>query len=256
MLSLPIPDETSGQPTYNELAFGSRTYAAILSDLGAKQAGDETCHLDPDIRPGVRVAVLPAWKPAFGQTGAAQGHLHRAGVGIGDIFLFFGWFRQSEVEPGGQLRFVRRGKDPAGADVHAIYGYLQVGRILTNPADIRAYAWHPHALPRYWNDHTNALYLPAEHLSLDPELPGCGVLDYRSDRILTAPGHTKAVWTAYPFLLPDNLIRAHRRNASSEPGTLFFQGIFQELVYEGTSEMQRWLALSFTDGWASAIERE
>lgn len=33
---------------------------------------------------------------AFGQTGAAQSHLANNGVGIGDLFLFFGLFSESD----------------------------------------------------------------------------------------------------------------------------------------------------------------
>jgi len=34
----------------------------------------------------------PGWRPLFGQSGAAQGHLRNQHVNIGDVFLFFGLF--------------------------------------------------------------------------------------------------------------------------------------------------------------------
>ncbi|CAI8922445.1 hypothetical protein EMIT0158MI4_310005 [Burkholderia ambifaria] len=55
------------------------------------------------------MANIPGWRPALGQTGAAQGHLSNNGVGAGDVFLFFGWFRQVEKSRGsGALCRVRR----------------------------------------------------------------------------------------------------------------------------------------------------
>ena len=35
------------------------------------------------------------WKPIFGQAGAAERHLQNHGVKEGDVFVFFGWFRES-----------------------------------------------------------------------------------------------------------------------------------------------------------------
>ena len=34
---------------------------------------------------------------AFGQASPAQSHLHNQNVGAGDLFLFFGWFREAEI---------------------------------------------------------------------------------------------------------------------------------------------------------------
>ena len=46
------------------------------------------CHLDPDIRKMSEAKRYLGWKPAFGQTGAAQGYLQGQNVDVGDIFLF------------------------------------------------------------------------------------------------------------------------------------------------------------------------
>jgi hypothetical protein len=56
-------------------------------------------HLDPDLdrAPASR---LPEWRPALGQTGNAQSHLGDMGVGVADVFVFFGWFRQTEFKAG------------------------------------------------------------------------------------------------------------------------------------------------------------
>ena len=54
-----------------------------------------------------RLPREPGWRPLFGQAGAAQTVLARAGVGPGDLFLFFGWFRQA-TRVGGRLEIRAR----------------------------------------------------------------------------------------------------------------------------------------------------
>ena len=78
------------------------------------------CHLDPDLRKDVRDR-LPGWKPAFGQSGIALAHLNNMGVSEGDLFLFFGWFKETEMNQG-KLIYRRKAKD-----LHVIYGYMQIG---------------------------------------------------------------------------------------------------------------------------------
>jgi hypothetical protein len=76
---------------------------------------------------------LPDGTCAFGQTGAAQTHLERQGVGLGDVFVFFGLFA---AQPGGEPH-------------HRIFGYLKVGCMVAlkdgTPPDLVELG-HPHAL--------------------------------------------------------------------------------------------------------------
>ena len=112
--------------------------------------------------------------------------------------------------------------------VHIIHSYLQTGEILDTPEKIKKCSWHPHAdLDRYRSDY-NALYLASEKLSLCPSLPGCGVLSYREDRVLTMEGKTTATWREYEFLMPDHVI-GNRKN-SARRGGLYYQGQWQELI--------------------------
>jgi hypothetical protein len=83
------------------------------------------CHLDPDIRIEA-IARESCWKGIFGQIGAAQSHLKNQSVGVGDLFLYFGWFRRT-ILVDGKLRFDP--KDRNGR--HIIYGYLQVGEVIS-----------------------------------------------------------------------------------------------------------------------------
>ena len=129
LLSMPIPSNDA--ESYDDLCYNGETYSDILKQLKPNHREPFlNCHVDPDIRDNNRKAAIAGWKPAFGQCEAAQGLLSNAGVEKGDIFLFFGWFRQV-VKHNGSYRFVSRnnGGFYDHADMHIIYGYMQVGDI-------------------------------------------------------------------------------------------------------------------------------
>ena len=153
--------------------------------------GDHSCHLDPDLRANA-LPRLPDWRPAFGQVGAAQGHLERQGVGRGDLFLFFGWFRPVERLQNDSWRYVRN-----ALTVHRLFGWLQVSEVVpvgADPASARvAYPWlgsHPN-LNGSWRPN-NTVYLATRTLNIDgteTEHAGGGMFDANSDDlVLTAPG--------------------------------------------------------------------
>lgn len=78
MVSMPIPTEESSGLKFEEIFYQGRTYAQMWKELSEKAYHlypSGFCHLDPDIREDVRSEKIPGWKPAFGQTGAAQGYL-------------------------------------------------------------------------------------------------------------------------------------------------------------------------------------
>lgn len=120
-VSLPIPAGNGERTTYRSLGLGELVGEATRERIG----GEDRCHDDPMFADG------HCW---LGQTGAAQGHLRRSGVGPGDVFLFFGLFA-----------------DPlTGERHHRIFGYM---RVACNgaPKDVmREPAWrnppraHPH----------------------------------------------------------------------------------------------------------------
>ncbi len=85
---------------------------------------------------------------SFGQTGAAQTHLENNGVGVGDVFLFFGLFASRD----------------GGDRHHRIFGYMQVDEVRhlgsrpsgsDNPEGFPRR--HPHTIGE-WNEN-NTLYL-------------------------------------------------------------------------------------------------
>lgn len=125
LLSLPIPNEKSGVP-YGDLVYKGRTYQQIIQQIHPTFDFQKHpfCHLDPDIY-GVLKNKHAGWKPAFGQYEIPAKHLDGQGVDVGDVFLFYGMFRQTEKLPDGTLHFVK------GAPIqHIIYGYMVVSEIL------------------------------------------------------------------------------------------------------------------------------
>lgn len=228
LLSMPIPSDHDPD-MYEGLQYNEVKYSDILRQLSPSREYVH-CHVDPDIREDVRVNKIPRWKPAFGQIGAAQGLLRNAGVEKGDLFLYFGWFRKTEYK-NGKLTFIR---DPK-ADMHVIYGYLEIGDILIRKKDIERYPWHPHA--NYTSD-TNALYIPSKHLSFDKTRKGYGTLDYREDRVLTLERHNRGTWKELPFLMPE-YVYGNKKNSSKGKG-LYYSGIWQELVVYGSPGLIDW----------------
>lgn len=237
LLSMPIP--SGDNDSYNDLHYNGIRYSDILKQLNPKSEYDK-CHVDPDIRIGVRRKAVPDWKPAFGQIGAAQGVLANSGVSKGDIFLFFGWFHQTEIADG-KYCFVRRKNADfyKCSDLQVIYGYMEVGEIITEKAEIAKYSWHPHSSYKRISDKTNALYIPAEKLSIDTSLSGFGIFDFREDRVLTMKGQTRAVWNNYEFLMPDR-VYGNKKNSAKGDG-LYYSGIWQELVVNESEELIDWV---------------
>lgn len=76
-------------------------------------------------------------------------------------------------------------------------------------------------------------------MSLCPNLPGCGVLNYRKDRILTMAGKLRATWIAYEFLMPDK-VYGNKKNSASNGG-LYYKGVWQELVVNESPGLLDWV---------------
>ena len=146
LLSMPIPSGVETDRTYSELMWNGMRYSDIIRSLRPNtriKAGSH-CHLDPDIRADV-VDRPDGWRAAFGQEMAALVHLCNHGVCSGDIFLFFGWFRQTELSDD-RLRYVQ-----GAPDQHIIYGYFQVGDMITREEDVPEWlAGHPHNTVERW----------------------------------------------------------------------------------------------------------
>lgn len=235
-VSLPIPSDD--RVTYKELKYGKRTYWSILKDL-KPSFHEARCHLDPDIDSRRMVCRPKGWKPAFGQIGTSSSYLiNTVALKPGDLFLFFGNFRFVEEEDG-KLRFTRRTGDfYHDKPIQLIWGYLQVGEIIMVGNRIRReYDWHPHASEDRAREPSNMLVVPAKELSFAKSMPGCGLLPFSEDRVLTKPGATKATWRYNRVYSPTSII-GNRKSMSSDG--IFYSGIWQELGLKESVEATNW----------------
>ncbi|MDD3881793.1 MAG: hypothetical protein PHI27_06035 [Eubacteriales bacterium] len=228
LLSMPIPSPY-GRP-YSEMYHNGINYAHILSSLGYR-GNMVTGHLDPDIRPNVMSSKIKSWKPLLGQVSSSQGVLRNRNVGVGDLFLFFGCFQEVDS----MFRY-----QPNTIPKHIIFGYLEIADVVIDPSAIKEYSWHPHA------DMTgivnNTIYIAANRLSLNPDLPGAGVLDYREDQVLTKENNKWYVWdeNKLPFLTQEHLCKSVRRYNPSDGGIVIADKTGQEFVYNESDELCNW----------------
>ena len=233
LLSLPIPQKDGR--AYSELNYDGVTYKSIIEQLGGK-CGDNGCHLDPNIRRGLFEAPCN-WKPVFGQKGTALTHLTNQNVGIGDLFLFFGWFRQTEQGKDGILRYA-----PKAPNLHILYGYLQIGQVVTG-ADVEKYDWHPHS-----NDTTdsNRLFVAQEKSTWNNGINGWGVFSYDRKFVLTKEGMSRSCWCLpdIPAFAKKPKISASRKDAwrvDPKHGEYYrAMDIGQEFVIEEIPAVAKW----------------
>ena len=97
---MPIPTSKRSFTTYELAGLGD----VVTHTTKGRLRPENLCHEDPMFHEG---------RCAFGQTGAAQSHLSKQGLGVGDIFLFFGLFAEQD------------GRDRH----HRIFGFLQIEEI-------------------------------------------------------------------------------------------------------------------------------
>lgn len=233
LLSLPIPVKEDIY-TFGQLKHNGKSYYEIIRELkpGTKLKATDYCHPDPDLRE----AALPraeGWKPLFGQADSAQGHLLNQRIGEGDLFLFFGTFRQAELREG-RYRYM-----PGSPEVHLIFGYLQIGALHT---DFDTFSpllpFHSHAQPRFSSKRLNCLYEASPDLSLAEHLPGSGTLSFHEALVLTKKGYPKSRW-ALPSFFRDVPISYHSA-ASHKEGYFQSAAKGQEFILPATGEIKTW----------------
>jgi hypothetical protein len=83
-ISLPIPTQRRSATTYGDLGLGDIVEQLTKGRLTRKSL----CHYDP---------MFESDHCAFGQTGAAQTHLSKNGVAVGDVFLSLDSLRMRTV---------------------------------------------------------------------------------------------------------------------------------------------------------------
>lgn len=234
LLSLPIP-EREDHNTYSSLQWNGMNYYEIISSLKPSTylKPDSTCHLDPDLRKDV-IIRKNGWKPAFGQMDASLKHLRNQNVSVGDLFLFFGWFKETEIKDS-KLMYKK-----GAPDIHVIYGYMQIGSIIENLDDVPQWLKeHPHVgYNNAWEKNQNAIFLPSDKLSFLPNKDGSGVLHYRSDRVLTKMGMSRRFWDMPLFFKNVNI--TYHSNPWKR-GCFMSAGRGQEFVMDSNPEIMEWV---------------
>jgi hypothetical protein len=178
MISIPIPEDGFDHGiTYNSI----NGIPPVLSG---------PAHLDPDLRKQA-IPRQTGWKPSFGQCDAALTHLINQGVGKGDLFVFYGWFKGPGLPIKGS---------------HVIWGWLQVGDIYW-PGIRSLPDWlreHPHACPHLKPHTGNAIYTAADALNIAGAegSSGAGTFDNFRPSLRLSYGEKMSHWRVPSLLIP------------------------------------------------------
>ena len=192
IFSIPIhmtknsPPDVFGKVNYQGFnAFEVIQYIYSFSRNGSPYSEKDTCHFDPNL------SVTPG---LFGQAGDDQRELEKGGVSAGDLFLFFGFFRNYSKNPSIKLN---RGSNGC----HHFFGWLQIEEIISGTELIRDFCEnlgvrHPHGYGQWAN---NTLYVGSRNLiSSFGELRGKGsglFPQTHGDLILSdLKDHKKSMW--------------------------------------------------------------
>ena len=206
LVPLPIPSK-SDNVRMDEVDVAVDDLDGMLRDLSGRKhplTGSTRVHLDPLLVPPPHAEA--GWRPSLGQTGSAASHLEKQGVGRGDLFLFFGWFRRVEQTVSGWAWL--RG----APDIHVLFGWLEVddwaGMHRDRVHSVHKYPWlasHPHAGPTY-TDSRNGIYVGSTRSRiLGPNFLGGGRFPAWHPALqLTCGGknNKRSLWDLPGFFLP------------------------------------------------------
>ena len=241
-VSLPIPylNSTSSYQHFN--------LGKMVTDLTNGKIGkSDLCHNDPDLKMG-----------AFGQVSAAQSHLDNQNVGSGDLFLFFGWFRDAEFVDG-KYRYKRGARDH-----HRIFGWMFIDQKLTVGSETKQfsrnypkYSSHPHAIGRWASN--NTIYIAPEKFSLFHKVlvKGFGRFGMSDMTLLSSyAAPTKRFWCVPDWLNPakGGCIPSYHDERNYVDGLLKTAGRGQEFVCQPRQEdnFEEWLIGLFSEVYTNS----
>ncbi|MDO5519648.1 MAG: hypothetical protein Q4G58_04045 [bacterium] len=242
LLLLPRPSE-EGYVRYDELFYNGTSYLEIIRSLNptiAEELKDAKCFPNPDLTEH-SYKKESNWKANFTQYGPSEGHLSSQRISVGDIFLFFGWFKQTEINEENQLTYVKN-----APDLHIIFSYLQIGAIIKNKNYIlKKYKWHNNLIDVIKSTKHYSIYLPTKKLSYNNRQSGYGQLKFSDKLVLTKQGLPCSKWDLPDlFRRPDVTISYHNNYTNGFiPGKDYFQSsnIGQEFVINGTHDLKAWV---------------
>ena len=179
IFSLPIPQNYPSPNKYQDLDFDGISGDELLRETSASVLPHNYCHFDPLLNEEIGI---------FGQASSSQTELKNKGVSPGDLFLFFGWFKD----------FFNK-----GSDLHHLFGWLQIEKVIEGSENIKDFLKevnmeHPHGygdVTRYTN---NTIYIGRRNLDIQEKtLPskGHGLFKHtHKDLILTEQDKTRSRW--------------------------------------------------------------
>ena len=212
--------------------------------------------MDPDLNRR-KSSRLEGWRPALGQVNGSQTHLENHEIQVGDVFLFFGWFREVELIGG---RWCYKKHAP---NIHLLFGWLEIGSIhhLANhqASDFSlGIQQHVHIadLERYNQDYKgkNTLYVAKEHSKYLENSFGGGCFSYWSPQLqLTKKGYGRSFWQLPAWFKPEGRqpLSHHSKvnrwmddKDSIEHVILRVVGRGQEFVIDGSEypELEEWVS--------------
>lgn len=175
MLSIPIIGDEASPHKYGDLNFRHQNQPihTIMNDYTNQLMSwkDVGCHYDPMLFESHKCLAL-------GQADRAEGHLRNQGVGVGDLFLFYGWFRQIGYH-NDRWSYV---KD--APDIHQIWAYMMIGNKQVIDSDANKLdalttfpflSEHPHIRRQKYNSNKESIYVSSQH----------GILPFSKERCLT-----------------------------------------------------------------------
>ena len=213
-ISIPIPANHRSKTTYGDLGLGD----IVRKITKNRYSENNLCHHDP---------MFHRKKCAFGQTGAAQSHLANNGIGVGDVFLFFGLFSNLN------------GRDRH----HRIFGYLQVQEVVylgaspkleDQPSGFKNQ--HPHTIGK-WNSN-NTIYLGSGRTATTNDLA----------LRLSVEGNMVSKWRVPSWLSKTGLTYHTRSSRWGDDNILQVVGRGQEFITDvtGNAEANAWLEMTLT----------
>lgn len=205
IISLPIPSNND-KDYLKDIYLEDIDLEKMVLDLRGNRNQIEKVHLDPDLNKSAKIRK-DGWKPTFGQSGTAQSHLKNNEIQEGDIFLYFGWFREVELD-NGVWKYKRN-----SSDIHCLFGWLEIGSILSifNNKEmlLNNYSWlmdHPHAnFSKYAQDKKNTIYIAKEKSSYNQNAEFGGGIFKQFDKSLqlTKDGELRTVWSLPNWFIPN-----------------------------------------------------
>ena len=213
-VSIPIPTTRCSKTTYGHLGLGN-----LVRNITKNRYNEHSlCHHDP---------MFHGKKCAFGQAGAAQGHLANNKVGVGDLFLFFGLFSEED-------RSDRH---------HRIFGYLNVEEVFhlgarpklsDQPSGFTNQ--HPHTIGQW--SRNNTIYVGSGRIAKTSDL----------ELRLTVAGNQVSIWRVPSWLQETGLTYHGNRERWGEPNTLQIVSRGQEFIADITdnSQAHAWLEMILT----------